>query len=385
MISGSLQTKGNMFYAVLSIKGENGKFKTKWVSLKIPSERGNKRKAKAELNRVIAEYESRDSVDYKSTLFCDYLRQWLDGHRANIEQVSYEGYRNILEKHVYPYFNELEVKLFDLKPPHIQDYYTSKHNKGGIGLSANTLKKHHALIRKCLQHALQMNLILYNPADRVTLPKMERFQGKAYTLEQAKFLLESSKGNVLEVPIVLALQFGLRRSEALGLKWSAVDFENEVVHIRHTVTAMNTRIERDGTKTLSSTRSLPMLGESKKYLLELRKKQEEEKLLFGAGYNDTNYVCRWADGKPYSPSIVSHNFGKFVERLGLPKLRYHDLRHSAASILISLGCNAKEVSTFLGHSQVSTTLNIYTHVFNSSSVALMQAYDSALSGASTQA
>ena len=381
-MSGSLQTKGNMYYAVLSMKDENGKYKTKWVSLKVPAEKGNKRRAEAELKRVINEYEARDGVNYADVLFCDYLRQWVNEHRPNITQTTYEGYVNYLDKHLYPYYSGLAIKIFDLRPLHIQNYYALKLVKdGATGLSANTLKKHHSLIRKCLQHALQMNLILYNPADRVTLPRIEKYQGQAYTVEQARQLMYACKGDTVEVPIFLALQFALRRSEALGLKWSAVDFENEVIHIRHTVTSVKTgRIERDGTKNKSSMRTLPMLGKSKEFLLAVKARQEEEKRLCGAGYATGDYVCRWPDGKPYSPSVISHSFTRLIKRLDMPVIRYHDLRHSAASILISLGCNVKEVSAFLGHNNVSTTLDIYAHLFNSSSVDLMRKYDGVLSG-----
>ena len=379
-MSGSLQIKGKMYYAVLSIKDENGKHKTKWISLKVSAEKGNKRKAEAELKRVINEYEKRDGVDYTDTLFCDYLKQWLEEHRSNIAAVSYEGYKIYLNNHLYPYYNQLAVKLFDLKPTHIQKYFSLKLSTDTKkGQSANSLKKHHSLVRKCLQHAVHMNLILYNPADRVTLPRVEKYQGKAYTVEQAKQLLDACKGDTLEVPIFLALQFGLRRSEVLGLKWSAVDFEKEVIHIRHTVVTVKTRIEREGTKNRSSMRSLPMLGESKKYLLEIKSKQEKEKQLCGAGYTDSDYVCRWPDGRPYSSSLISHKFTRLIKSLDLPVIRYHDLRHSAASILVSIGCNVKEVSAFLGHNQISTTLDIYAHLFSSSSIELMKKYDSILS------
>ena len=383
-MTGSLQIRGKkkMYHAVLSMKDESGKYKQKWIPLHVPAEKGNKRKAEAELKRVIAEYEAMGGTNFSDILFCDYLHQWLEEHRANITQGSYEGYKIYYNKHLYPYYSSLAVKLFDLKPLHIQNYYTQKLvTAEKPGLTANTLKKHHAIVRKCLQHALQMNLILYNPADRVTLPKVEQFKGQAFTVAQAKHLLEISKGDVLEVPIFLALQFGLRRSEALGLKWDSVDFDNEIIHIRRTVVAVKTRVEREGTKNRSSMRSLPMLGESKNYLLKIKAKQEEEKRLCGAGYDDSGYVCRWADGKPYSPSIISHNFAKLVKRSELPVIRFHDLRHSAASILIALGCNVKEVSVFLGHNQVSTTLDIYAHLFNNSSVDLMQKYDALLSKA----
>lgn len=272
------------------------------------------------------------------------------------------------------------MKLTELQPFHIQRYYNLKLSEDKP-LTANTLKKHHALVRKCLQHALQMNMILYNPADRITLPKIERYQGKAYSASQAMELLELCKGDVLETPIFLALQFGLRRSEVLGLKWEFVDFDNEVIHIRHTVVRLKTIVEKDGTKNQSSTRSLPMLGKAKVFLQKVKAQQEEEKQLFGKDYIDSGYVCRWSDGKQLDPSLVSAKFAKLVKRSDLPKIRYHDLRHSAASILVSMGCNVKQVSSFLGHNQVSTTLDIYAHLFNSASIELMQKYDGILSEA----
>jgi len=379
MQSGSLQIKGNMYYAVLSVKDIEGKRKTKWVSLKIPSTKGNKRKAEAELNRVLMMYREDKITNYNDVLFCDYLCEWLDEHKENIEITSHEAYHQILNKHVYPYFYNLGVKLTDLKPIHVHNYYRTKYGQNKVGLSGNTLKKHHALIRKCLKHATQLDLIDNNPADRVTLPKTERYQGKAYTLEESKLLLEKSKGDSLEVPIYLALLFGLRRSEILGLRWDALDFEKRTLHVRRTVTRLKTHVEREGTKNKSSNRIISIPEVARNYLTEVRSKQIRQLNEFGIEHDDNMYVCCWPDGKAYETSYISHKFGKLVVKLNLPRIRFHDLRHSAASILISQGNNIKDVSEFLGHSQTSTTLNIYAHAYKDASVALMKSYSEVLS------
>jgi len=123
-----------------------------------------------------------------------------------------------------------------------------------------------------------------------------------------------------------------------------------------------------------------MLGEAKKFLQAVKTRQEEEQRLCSSEYDDSGYVCRWSDGKSLDPSLVSHKFTKLLRDKGLPQIRYHDLRHTAASIILSLGCSVKELSVFLGHNKASTTLDIYAHIFNTSSIGLMQKYDGALSG-----
>jgi integrase len=162
------------------------------------------------------------------------------------------------------------------------------------------------------------------------------------------------------------MMYGLRRSELAGLKWSAVDFQNDTLTIRHTVTQYKTRVAKDETKNKASHRTLPLNQSVKAFLIHLRAQQAQEKLLLGQAYQDTGYVCRFSDGRAWNVQYISQAFRRHLIKCILPNIRLHDLRHSCASYLLKAGCDFKEIQMWLGHKQISTTLDIYTHLDASS-------------------
>ena len=186
--------------------------------------------------------------------------------------------------------------------------------------------------------------------------------GSFYTKEQAKALLEAIKGTVIENIVMLTIIYGLRRSEAVGLKWSAVNFENDTFTIEATVVRFSEILEKTTTKNQSSHRTYPMTPEIKQMLLSIRERQQEMKEIMGNSYVDSGYVFTWEDGRILNPDYVSRKFSKILESNGLPHIRYHDLRHTTASLLIAKGYDLKRVSEWLGHSDIGTTANIYGHL-----------------------
>jgi len=343
----------------LNLKDEFGKRKQKKINLHLEAKSGNKRKAEKALRDVLAEYESKQiEILRKSIPFHKYVKIWLEETKLRVELSTHEGYQSMIDLHIYPYFEKLNLNLEDLKHHHLQAYYVLKHKT----LSANSVRKHHITINQALKMALRHDLIASNPADKVTLPRVEKFVGKFLTLEQGQILLSSSKDRPLNTVILLAMMYGLRRSEIVGLKWSAIDFQNDTITIRHTVTQMKTKIAKDRTKNKSSNRILPLNGQMKVHLLGLQKKQSQEKKLLGAGYQDTDYVCRWSDGRPFRPEYLSQAFKALLRKCGLPDVRFHDLRHSCASYMLKMGCSMKEVSDWLGHSNIQTSMNVYAHL-----------------------
>ena len=362
-MTGSLRSTHGKFYAVLNLKDENGRRKQKLIGLNIEDAPGNKRKAQKALRTLIAEYEKKQMVVFtKDVLFCDYINEWLDDKKQSIEMDTYEGYRLSIDKHIYPFFKDLKVSVQELTYRHIQAYYKSKQapkDKGTKPLSANTIKHHHTVINQTLKRAVKHFLITNNPASLVTLPKIEKYTGGYLTVEQGKVLLDVAKDKPIETIIILAMVYGLRRSEIAGLKWSAVDFENETISIQHTVTDAGAK---NRTKNKSSTRVLPLNQEVKTYLLKLRDKQECEKGLLGSSYHDTDYVCRRSNGVPLKINWMSKAVKELLSKCGLPPIRLHDLRHSCASYMLKMGCSLKDVSDWLGHSNISTTMDIYAHL-----------------------
>lgn len=374
-MTGSLQIKNGKYYAVLNFKDNNGKRRQKWISLDMEV-KNNKRKAEQALNKLVAEYESKKTDIFIKQTFSDFMGEWLKVIKASVKTNTYNGYKFHYDKHIKPYFDKIGVAVADLTPMHIQDYYNSKISEG---LSATTVKRQHANIHKALDYALKMNLIPYNPADRVTLPKREHYTGKFYDENQLKQLMELCKGTTIESCVFLTINYGFRRSEVLGLKWSAVNFTENTITVNHTaVSSIGGVIYEDTTKTKASLRTLPLTDSVKAYLLNLKAKQKDMEQKFGNCYHESEYICRRDDGHEILPDYVTHKFAKILAKSDLPKIRFHDLRHSAASLLINSGFNLKEIQEWLGHSNIATTGNIYSHLQYASKVNMANRFNEIL-------
>lgn len=374
-MTGSLQTKNNMYYAVLNFKDGDGKRKQKWISTGLEV-KNNKRKAEQVLKDLISEYEDKKISVINKQTFSDFMGEWLEVIKLNVKITTYNGYKLHYDKHIKPYFDKLGVAVTDLTPMQLQNYYNTKLSEG---LSASSVKKHHANIHKALDYALKLNVIAYNPADRITLPKRERYKGKFYNEVQLKQLMELCEGTPIESVVFIAINYGLRRSEILGLKWSAVDFDENTIIVNHTAVAnVGGVLYDDTTKTKASLRTLPLTDNVKKYLLELKAHQESMALLMGDCYHKSEYICCYDDGREIRPDYVTHKFNKILENSDLPKIRFHDLRHSAASLLINAGFNLKEVQEWLGHSNIATTGNIYSHLQYASKVNMANRFNELL-------
>ena len=358
-MTGSLQSRKGKYYSVLNLRGEDGERKQRSINLHIDDIPGNKRKAVKAHREVLAEYERKNiTVASGNIQFCDFLKIWIDDIQHRLQPNTFEYYSKVIEKHLHPYFKELSISLADLEYRHLKQYYNHK----GESLSVNTLKKHHTMIKQTLRKAVQDGLILSNPADNVRFGKMKRFEGNFLTIEQGNILLEAAKGKSIEPCIILAMMYGLRRSEIAGLKWSAIDFGSNIISINHVRTRYSTEIAKDETKNKTSNRILPLNNTVKNYLRQLQKRQIEEKLLLGSVYENTEYVCRWANGRAMKCEYFSKAFKRLLTESGLPDIRLHDLRHTCASYMLKKGCTMKEVSDWLGHSDIGTTMNIYAHV-----------------------
>jgi Site-specific recombinase XerD len=182
-------------------------------------------------------------------------------------------------------------------------------------------------------------------------------------------MFEVAKGTRLELPVMFGAFYGLRRSEVLGLKWDAIDFKSDTITIRHTVTSCNIDgkhmlVASDNTKTKSSMRTLPLVPAFKEKLLAVRAEQEHNRKLCGRAYNKEyqGYICINEIGDIIKPTYITTEFPQLLERNGLRKIRYHDLRHSCASLLLANGVPMKQIQDWLGHSDFSTTANIYAHL-----------------------
>lgn len=383
MVAGHLREKRGYFHLIISYTDPDGKRQEycRSTGLKV---KGNKRRAEAmlieERHRAEALLQKRMAQaagEYHppegEVLFTKFLLDWLEMMRNSVELSTYASYSASVKNKIVPYFDEKhpDLLLSELTPQHIQEYYSYEMNVCGV--SANTVIHRHANIRKALQYAVRTDLLQSNPADRIERPRKDPFVGNAYTTQELEELFSAVKGHPLELAVILAAFYGLRRSEAVGLKWDAVDFTRKTFTICHTVTEIcvdgkTVLLERDRTKTKSSHRTLPLVAPFEELLHRLKAQQEENKKLCGRSYckKYPDYIYVNEMGELVKPGYITAAFRKFLQQHGMRRIRYHDLRHSCASLLYANGVSLKEIQEWLGHSNISTTANIYTHLdFNS--------------------
>ena len=385
MVAGHLQEKNGLYYMVVSYPDVAGKRKTKWFSTGLPI-KGNKKKAEQMLMDLRKEYVPKEKPLEQTILFSDFMLQWLEIVKPTIAITTYSSYCNMVTGVIVPYFKAKQITLGDLKATDIQAFYMDQLKR----VSASSVIHYHANIHKALKYAVKIDLIPTNPADKVERPKKSRFVGSFYDSEEVERLFVAAKGTNLEIPIFLGAFYGLRRSEALGLKWSAIDFQNNTITIRHTVTTCLldgkcVQVAQDTTKTKSSMRTLPLVPSFKEKLLSHKKQQEEYRRVCGRSYDKRylDYVCVDEMGTLISPHYLTAAFPKLLEKNNLRHIRFHDLRHSCASLLLANGVPMKQIQEWLGHSDFSTTANVYAHLDYNSKLSSADAIANGLKGALT--
>lgn len=276
------------------------------------------------------------------------------------------------------------MKLNEVKASDIQAFYIKQLER----VSANSVIHYHAIIHRAMKYAVKTDLIVANPVDKVDRPKKNSFQGNFYSEEELQQLFEIAKGIKIELPIILASFYGLRRSEVLGLKWDAIDFQRNTITIQHTFSTCNIEgstieVAADTTKTKSSRRTLPLIPQFRDLLLEKWEKQEEYKRVCGRCYNKKyiDYICVDEMGNIIKPNYLTESFSSLLKKNGLRHIRFHDLRHTCASLLLNNGIPMKQIQEWLGHSDFSTTANIYAHLDCNSKLTSAQAMLTGMSGA----
>lgn len=379
MITGCLQIKNNTYYAVLYVK-ENGKRKQKWISTGLPTKGTGKRKAEQAFEQIRAEYEERqmqeqlvlekekltESNPMAQMLLVEYLYKWLDQSKPTIAKTTYKGYKMMIDGRISRAFVKTGTTVGSLHPQQVQDFYQTILDDG---CTANTAIRYHALLRKAMQNAVRKDIIEKNPVDKVDRPKKNVYHAEHYNAEEMKVLFDVAQGDPLETCIKLAAYYGLRRSEVLGLRWSAIDFKNKTISIKHKVIeelvdGRYVPVGEDVLKTKSSYRTLPLIPVVEKLLLAEKEKQETFRKIFKKSYclDYLDYICLDEMGKLFRPNYVTEHFAWLINKYDLKKIRFHDLRHSCASLLLANGISMKQIQVWLGHSTFATTADIYSHL-----------------------
>jgi integrase len=296
----------------------------------------------------------------------EYLEQWLQGHVAtNTAPKTHERYEEIVRIHLIPALGSLPLSA--LQPQHIQKYYAealeSGRRDGKGGLSARTVHHHHRVLFEALRHAVKHGIIVRNPADAVDPPRPQNKEITMMGPSDVRLLLDAAKPTPYYVAFFTAVYTGLRRGELLGLRWCDVDLDLATLSIMQTLQQLRNRQyvfrepkSRRGRRQIALSPSLAVL------LREHRATQEEAQKLLGKALAPSDLVFSHPDGTPLRPDSVTRTFHRMVRALGLDGIRFHDLRHAHATIMLRQGVHPKIVSERLGHSTVAITLDTYSHV-----------------------
>ena len=292
-------------------------------------------------------------------LFSDYMLYWLEIIRPSVQPTTWSSYCFNVKDHIVPYFEPTGITLGGLQARHIQSFYLHERKT----LKSTSVLRLHANLHKALKQAVKLDLIPGNPVDKVERPKPERYMAAYYTAEEMEQLFEAARGHRLELIIQFAAFYGLRRGEVLGLRWDAIDFAAGTFTTA-SVEGKHLLIQADRAKTKSSLRTLPLVEGFAQRLRALKEQQKYNEKLCGNCYNQKFKGYLFVDemGNLILPNTVTDNFAQLLKEHGLRKIRFHDLRHSCASLLLKQGVPMKQIQEWLGHSDISTTANIYAHL-----------------------
>lgn len=355
---------GKYVWRVIIEKGPSSDGKRKRIYRNV---KGSKKDAEILMAQLLSELQTGSYIEPDKLTITEFLRDWMNTYvRPNLSPTTADGYSVNIEKHLIPRIGH--IPLQHLKPMHVQKLYQdlllNGRADGTGGLSSRSVLYIHRNLHEALKHAVRLQLVHRNVTEFVTLPKNKKYHSEVYSPEELVHLLTIAQNTDMEIPIALAATLGLRRGEILGLLWSDVDL------IAKKLSVCNNRVPTSrgniskAPKSASSSRTIdlpeglvPILKKHKAY-------QAENRLKLGSQYQGTYVYCQY-NGSPYCPGYLSKKFSAFLTKHRLKKIRFHDLRHSHATLMLSCGVPAKVASERLGHSNIGITLDLYSHVLDS--------------------
>jgi len=286
--------------------------------------------------------------------------------KYDVRPRTYERYEEVVRLHISPILGRHQLQK--LTTHHVESFYAKKLEEG---LSSRTVNTFHNVLHKALDKARKSRLIVENVCDLVDPPRVEDVEGTPLTLKQVKQLLRIAKGHRIEALLTLALATGMRRGELLGLKWQDIDFEKSILQIRRIMSRVPTKLKSEAkkgqveaaTKAKKSRRSIIIVPMAFEALQQHQERQREARKKAGDRWIDRDLVFCTSIGTPLNPDRdVRLPFKRLLSEAKLPDIRFHDLRHSAATLLLGMGIHPKIVQEILGHSSIAVTMNVYSHV-----------------------
>lgn len=387
-----LYEKRGTWHIVLVYRNPDGSRKQKWINTNLPI-RGNNRKAKKLMDEAFLKWKpilepdseniseemtqapnkkSKKRLSEKSEnsiLFSDYLLEWLESRRNRVQITTFGGYQQDIKIGIAPYFDNKEIFVDDVTDAVISDFYRYKRRNG---VSENTLLHYQTIMNQALRKAAREKLIEINPyllMDKDQKPKHVRYLPVTYDEHDLKKLFLAMKDDPLALLILMDVTYGLRRSELLGLRWSAIDFKQKTIHIcfkvtEATIDGKSICVMNEMMKNKTSNRTLPLVESIAEELLLQKHRQFQNKKLFGRSYNSQfhDFVFVNDFGQLYKPDYVTRHFQSILQKNNLKVIRFHDLRHTCATMLCRQKVSLQEIQIWLGHSTYQTTADIYTHL-----------------------
>ena len=353
---GSIVKRGKNSWSVIVDLGRDpvtGKRRQLWRSVK-----GSKRDAQVVLTQLLHQRDTGVDAPPGKTTVGEFLQLWLQTYAApNTAPKTYERYEQLMRVHVVPLLGN--IPLSKLRPLHIQGVYQRVRE---MGRSARTALHCHRVLKQALGHALKWQLLARNPAEAVDPPRPERHEMPSFTSDEVRRLLSAADQTPHGPLVYVAVMTGLRMGELLGLRWRDVDLDAGRISVRQTCQWLPKRgfIFRQP-KTYRSARPVSVADRVVERLRQQRMRQAEERLAAGSAYDNNDLVFANAVGIPIHPNRLREAWARIGVQAGL-RLRFHDLRHIHASLLLQQGVHPKVVSERLGHSTVAVTLDIYSHV-----------------------
>jgi integrase len=354
-MKGYIRKRGKKYsYTVdIGIDPQTGKRKQK-----TKSGFATKKEAQAALTEILAKLNDNEYVEPSKILLKDFLLDWLDNSaKQKLRTSTYENHRIVIEKQIIPSLGN--IKLSEIKPIQIQKFYNDKVD---AGLSADYVRYMHSILRKSFNHAVRWDMLTKNVVEVVEPPKLVDKDFTTWnTSEIAKFL-SITEGHHYHIVYVLAVYTGMRQGEILGLRWKDCDFVNGKISVRQNLSRTKAGLIFQEPKTKNSKRQIGISQFVIESLKKHKREQNENKLFLGRAYQDLDLVCATEEGKPLSPRNVLRNLKNNIKKANVPVLRFHDLRHTHATLMLKQGVHPKIVSERLGHSKISVTLDRYSHV-----------------------
>jgi integrase len=360
---GSLfQRKDGRWCGMLSLGWDNGKRKRKSYFAATAAE------VRDQLLKARSDHARGLPVAIEHQNVAQYLDHWLEHTlKAKAKPRSYESFTTIARLHIKPSLGK--IQLHKLAPQHIQKLLDEKSK---AGLSPQTVTNIRTVLRSALNQAMKWNLVSRNSAALVNAPRIPHKRIEPLDPEHARKLLETANGGRYEAIYIVALTLGMRRGEVLGLQWSDIDFDGRAIRVNRSMQRLSTgssdkgkrsELQSTETKTDGSRRTIALPDSVVRALRAHRARQAQDRLVAGILWTDQDLVFTNRNGRPIEPILLHRDYKTLLKKAGLPTgLRFHDLRHSAASLLLAQGVHPRAIMELLGHSSITVTMNVYGHV-----------------------